>query len=96
MDDLREANALLTGAAGGLGTHIARALATRGVRIAASGRRIKPLERLCRDLRRDGANAHRTPGPGEACRLFDETRSLLGPFQLARETSYFVNAAVTA
>jgi 3-oxoacyl-[acyl-carrier protein] reductase len=57
VDDLREANALLTGAAGGLGGHIARALATRGVRIAASGRRIEPLERLCRDLRRNGAVA---------------------------------------
>jgi len=54
VDDLHGANALLTGAAGGLGGHIARALATRGVRIAASGRRIEPLERLCRDLRRNG------------------------------------------
>jgi short-subunit dehydrogenase len=57
VDDLRGANALLSGAAGGLGGHIARALATRGVRIAASGRRIEPLERLCRDLRRDGTVA---------------------------------------
>ena len=57
MDDLHGANALLTGAAGGLGGHIARALATRGVRIAASGRRIEALDRLCRDLRRNGTVA---------------------------------------
>lgn len=57
MEDLHGANALLTGAAGGLGGHIARALATRGVRIAASGRRIEPLERLCGDLRRGGTVA---------------------------------------
>jgi NAD(P)-dependent dehydrogenase (short-subunit alcohol dehydrogenase family) len=57
VDDLRGANALLTGAAGGLGGHIARALAARGARIAASGRRIEPLERLCRDLRRAGTVA---------------------------------------
>lgn len=55
MDDLRGANALLTGAAGGLGRHIAAALAARGARIAACGRRIEPLEQLCRELRRDGA-----------------------------------------
>jgi short-subunit dehydrogenase len=54
VDDLRGANALLTGAAGGLGRHIARALASQGVRIAASGRRLEPLEQLCRDLRRNG------------------------------------------
>lgn len=57
MDDLRGTNALLTGAAGGLGGHIAQALAMRGVRIAACGRRIEPLERLCRDLRRNGTVA---------------------------------------
>jgi NAD(P)-dependent dehydrogenase (short-subunit alcohol dehydrogenase family) len=44
VDDLRGANALLTGAAGGLGRHIARTLAANGVRIAASGRNGDSLE----------------------------------------------------
>lgn len=44
MDDLHGTNALVTGAAGGLGQHIARALAAEGVSLALSGRRRKPLE----------------------------------------------------
>ncbi len=83
MDDLRRANALLTGAAGGLGGHVARALAMRGVRIAASGRRIEPLERLCRDLRRDGTVAepviadrsHREQTAG----LVERAEAIVGP-----------------
>ena len=54
VDDLRGANALLTGAAGGLGRHIAHALAAEGVRLALSGRHLEPLEQLCAELRPAG------------------------------------------
>jgi short-subunit dehydrogenase len=55
VEDLRGATALLTGAAGGLGRHIARALAAQGVRLALSGRQAGPLDELCRELRGRGA-----------------------------------------
>jgi short-subunit dehydrogenase len=86
VDDLRDASALLTGAAGGLGGHIARALATRGVRIAASGRRIEPLERLCRDLRRDGAVAEPVIADlsdrEQTAGLVQRAEALIGPLDL--------------
>jgi hypothetical protein len=40
------------------------------------------------------SNAHRIPGPGEGVPLLDETRGLLGPFQLAPEPSHFVRPTV--
>jgi short-subunit dehydrogenase len=44
------ARVLLTGASGGLGEAIARALADRGARLVLSGRRADALEALARDL----------------------------------------------
>jgi short-subunit dehydrogenase len=86
VDDLREANALLTGAAGGLGGHIARELAGRGVRIAASGRRIEPLTQLCRDLRRDGAVAEPVVADlsdrEQTAGLVKRAEALIGPLDL--------------
>jgi len=57
VEDLRGTSALLTGAAGGLGRHMARALAAEGVGLAVSGRRAEPLEELCRELSAHGARA---------------------------------------
>jgi short-subunit dehydrogenase len=42
--------ALVTGASAGIGSVIARALAERGVRVLASGRREEPLRQLCQEL----------------------------------------------
>jgi short-subunit dehydrogenase len=50
MTELRGQTALLTGATGGLGPAIARALALRGVRVALSGRREDALRDLAADL----------------------------------------------
>jgi short-subunit dehydrogenase len=86
VNDLHATNALLTGAAGGLGGHIARALATRGVRIAASGRRIEPLERLCRDLRRAGAVAEPVIADlsdrEQTAGLVERAEAIVGPLDL--------------
>jgi short-subunit dehydrogenase len=48
---LQGSTALLTGASGGLGRAIARALDARGARVLLSGRRVEQLERLRAELR---------------------------------------------
>lgn len=76
----------MTGAAGGLGGHIARALAARGVRIAASGRRIEPLERLCRALRRNGTFAEPVIADlsdrEQTAGLVERAEGIVGPLDL--------------
>jgi short-subunit dehydrogenase len=59
--DLSGKRVLLTGASGGLGEPIARALAERGAELVLTGRRAEPLEALAREL---GAKA-------EVCDLSD-------------------------
>jgi short-subunit dehydrogenase len=54
-DQLRDAVVLVTGASGGIGQAVARALAGCGVRVVVSGRRVEALERLGHDLRATGA-----------------------------------------
>ncbi len=87
VDDLSGANALLTGAAGGLGRHIARALAEQGVRLAVSGRREEPLLELCSELRRDhGADAvpllADLEDPAETAGLVEDAEAAIGPLDL--------------
>ena len=54
---LQDRTVLLTGASGGLGSHMARALAGAGARIALAGRNRGALEALADELRRQGAHA---------------------------------------
>jgi short-subunit dehydrogenase len=86
VQDLRGTNALLTGAAGGLGRHIAIALAGEGVSLALSGRRRQPLERLCQDLRKAGAQAEPVladlADPGQAATLVEQAEAAIGPLDL--------------
>ncbi|MBM7068047.1 3-oxoacyl-[acyl-carrier-protein] reductase [Actibacterium sp. 188UL27-1] len=63
MFDLTEKRALITGASGGIGAGIARALHGAGATVALSGTRTGPLEELAADL---GDRAHVTP-----CNLSD-------------------------
>jgi short-subunit dehydrogenase len=49
--------AFITGAAGGLGSALARELARSGVEVALSDRRAEPLEALARTINADGGNA---------------------------------------
>ncbi len=50
MFDLTGMTALVTGASGGIGSAIARALAAQGARLALSGTRVGPLEALAAEL----------------------------------------------
>ncbi|MEM8698926.1 MAG: 3-oxoacyl-[acyl-carrier-protein] reductase [Pseudomonadota bacterium] len=63
MFDLSGKRALVTGASGGIGAEIARALYGQGATVALSGTRIEPLEHLAAEL---GERAHVTP-----CNLSD-------------------------
>ncbi len=58
MFDLTGKNALVTGASGGIGGAIARALHGAGATVALSGTRVAPLEELAAEL---GARAHVLP-----------------------------------
>ena len=86
MDDLRGANALLTGAAGGLGRHIAHALATNGVRLALSGRHSEPLEALGKHLRQRGAHAQVVladlADAQQTAGLIERAEATIGPLDL--------------
>ncbi|MCA8879142.1 MAG: 3-oxoacyl-[acyl-carrier-protein] reductase [Rhodobacteraceae bacterium] len=50
MFDLTDKTALVTGASGGIGAEIARALHAAGATVAISGTRLEPLEALAADL----------------------------------------------
>ncbi len=50
MFDLTGRTALVTGASGGIGSAIARALGAQGARVALSGTRLEPLEALAAEL----------------------------------------------
>ena len=50
MSDLKNKNALITGASGGIGSAIARKLHAAGAKVALSGTRQEPLESLANDL----------------------------------------------
>ena len=63
MFDLTGKNALITGASGGIGADIARALHHAGATVGLSGTRTEPLEALAAEL---GARAHVLP-----CNLSD-------------------------
>jgi len=63
MFDLTGKSALVTGASGGIGADIARALHSAGAVVALSGTRVEPLEALAAEL---GERSHVLP-----CNLFD-------------------------
>lgn len=63
MFDLKGKNALVTGASGGIGADIARALHAQGATVGLSGTRVEPLEALAAEL---GERAHVLP-----CNLSD-------------------------
>ena len=73
MFDLTHKNALVTGASGGIGAAIARALHKQGAQVALSGRRVEPLNELAAEL---GKGAFVCPcdlGDAEAVAALPET-----------------------
>lgn len=88
MFDLKEKNALITGASGGIGSEIARVLHAQGAQVCLSGTRIEPLEKLALEL---GKGAFVTP-----CDLGDKDAVNLLPKQAAEamgSVSILVNNA---
>jgi short-subunit dehydrogenase len=61
VKELKGRTALVTGASGGLGTHIAKRLAREGVDVAVSGRREPELQRVAEELRQWGVKAAAIP-----------------------------------
>ena len=57
MQELTGRNALVTGASGGIGTHIARALAGAGMNVGVTGRREDALTAVVTELRALGVRA---------------------------------------
>ncbi len=79
MFDLTGKNALVTGASGGIGSAIAKALHAQGAAVALSGTREDALKALAGEL---GARAHVTPAdlgePGAADRLAKDAEAAMG------------------
>jgi short-subunit dehydrogenase len=83
MEDLQGRTALVTGASGGLGVHIARRLAREGMDVAVSGRREEALEEVAAELRKLGARAAAVPADlsdlANVDSLIADAQTALGP-----------------
>jgi short-subunit dehydrogenase len=83
MEILQGRTALVTGASGGLGTHIARHLAREGMNVAISGRREDALAKVSAELSALGSKA--VAVPADLCdlsvtdSLVDNVEAALGP-----------------
>ena len=86
MRDISGRTALLTGASGGIGTHIAEGLGRAGVRVALSGRRAEALEQLAARVRGVGGDAAVVRADladlGAADRLVAEVEAVVGPLDI--------------
>ncbi|MBI1723750.1 MAG: SDR family NAD(P)-dependent oxidoreductase [Gemmatimonadetes bacterium] len=86
MLDLHNANALLTGASRGIGTHIARALARAGANVALVARTAPALEAVAASLAPLGVRALALPAdldsPAELERLVARATAELGPLDV--------------
>jgi short-subunit dehydrogenase len=86
MKSLQGRTALVTGASGGLGTHIARRLAREGMDVAVSGRREDALARVVTELRALGVKAAAVPADlsdlATVDQLIEGAESALGPIDV--------------
>ena len=86
MKDLQGRTALVTGASGGIGTHIARALARQGMNIVVSGRREDALAAMVSELRGQGVQAEAVPADlsdlGQVDPLIERSQDALGPLDV--------------
>jgi short-subunit dehydrogenase len=89
LDGMREVRgrvALVTGASGGLGAHISRALAREGVDVAVCARREEELLRIAEELRGLGVRAEPVPADlsdlGLVNSIVERTENVLGPIDI--------------
>jgi len=86
MKDLRGGVALVTGASGGVGTFISRALAREGTNVIVSGRREGALASVVEELRGMGVRAEAVPADlsdlTQIDPLIDRSEAVLGPLDL--------------
>jgi short-subunit dehydrogenase len=86
VEELRGRNALVTGAAGGLGGYIARALAIEGVNLALTDLPEASVDGLVPELRRRGIRAEHAPADvtarEERRRLVTWAEEALGPLDI--------------
>jgi short-subunit dehydrogenase len=86
MRELSGANALVTGGSGGIGAHIARALARAGVNVVVSGRRVDALAGVVAELRETGVRAEAVAADlGERAQvdsLIERSETALGPLDV--------------
>ena len=86
MRELRGRTAFVTGASGGIGKHIALALAREGMSVAVSGRREDALESAVADLRELGVQAEPVRADlydlTQVDPLIDRAEAALGPIDL--------------
>jgi short-subunit dehydrogenase len=86
MKDLQGGTALVTGASGGLGTHIARRLAREGMNVAVSGRRADALAEVQAELSSMGVRSAAVTADlsdlTQVDSLVDAAESALGPIDV--------------
>jgi short-subunit dehydrogenase len=86
VKNLQGRTALVTGASGGLGTHIARRLAREGMNVAVSGRREDALAQVAEELRGFGVRSAAVPADladlGQVVPLIDGVEAQLGPIDV--------------
>lgn len=86
MNDLRGTHALLTGASRGLGPHIARALARRGVHLSLTARSADALRTTAAEVAAMGVQAQPIPADvtddGGRERLLDQAVAANGPIDI--------------
>jgi short-subunit dehydrogenase len=86
MENLKGRTALVTGASGGLGTHIARRLAREGMNVVVSGRREDALAAVASELSELGVRAQAVPADlsdlSQIDPLIDRSEAALGPIDL--------------
>lgn len=86
MKDLKGRTALVTGASGGLGTHIARGLAREGMNVVVSGRREDALAAVAAELSELGVKAQAVPADlsdlTQIDPLIERSEAALGPIDL--------------